>query len=199
MIKLLGGEPLGERLLFILFILLFIGGIAFIITRGTKVMRRFSAAVKEWFSELFMFFMNAWHFNRFGAQEEEVTIMNYRDEEIKLQRADINEYGRKVPPTTYGFRDFMSKLNALGTTEERIRFAYTTMMASYRSRGMGNRVTDTPREARDTVAGKVAENAINTATDAIEQIDYMESEISEEAGTRAIHEMCGVIEKHFNS
>ncbi len=193
------GEPVGERLLFMLFILLFIGGVAFLIMRGTETVKRFLAYAKEWLSNVFMFLMNAWHFNARLDPDDEDDFLNYRDEEIKLQHADINEYGRKAPPRANSYRDFMAKLNAMTTTEERIRFAYTTMMASYRSRGMGNRVADTPREARDVVIKKTGDGAVSRATDAIEAIDYREAELSEEAGRRVILDMCGVIEKHFDS
>ncbi len=193
------GAPFGEKLLFILSILLFIGGIIFYITRASNVTKRFIMRVKEWFRELFLFFMDAWHYNGAGDEDSGYGLQNYKDEEIKLQNADINEYGRKAQPNAYSYRDFLSKLNSFETTTERIRFAYVTMMSVYRSRGMGNRVTETPRETRKRILSRTNETAIKSATDAIETVDYIEKELPEDEGKRAILDMCGVIEKHYNS
>lgn len=192
-------QPVGEHLLFVLFIVLFIGALFLMITRGTDITKRFIARVREWFSELFMFFMDAWHYNGVRGREPEDEFLNYRDEEIKLRNAEIHDYEKRSVTHANSYKEFISRLNSFSTYAEKLRFAYVALMASYRSRGMGNRLSETPREARCRIESRTNEYGLARITNAIEAIDYKEAELTESESHEAIAAMCGIIEKHYNA
>lgn len=191
-------QPLGERMLFVLFVILFIGALFLMISRGTDMTKRFIERVREWFSELFMFFMDAWHYNGI-RRDSDCEFLNYRDEEIKLQNADIRDYEKKTVVRTNSYKEFVSRLNSLQTYPEKIRFAYVTLMASYRARGMGNKTTETPREARLRIEARTSERGLGQITSAIEAIDYKETELTENDSHEAVVTMCRIIEKHYDA
>ena len=188
-------QPLGERFLFVMFIIFFILGIVFLITRGTDLTKRLITAIRTWLRELFMFFMDVRGY-RGGMKQMEYEYANFRDEEISLQNADIHEY-HTAAANTASYREFIARLNSLSTTSEQIRFAYVTMMRSYRTRGFGNKLSETPREAKDKIKTKTAERSLDRVTDSIETIDYAERELPESDSREIITSMCEIIEKHY--
>ena len=193
----LNNKPVGEKLLFILFIIFFICGIAFLLSRGTDLTKRLIDMIKTWLRELFLFFMDAKGYKT-GRERTEYEFANYRDEEIRLNNAVIHEYEMAAEKTN-SYREFVSRLNALPTSSEQIRFAYITLMKLYRSRGFGNKLSETPREAKRKIVAKTADRCLDRVTDGVEMIDYAELSIPEGESREIITSMCGIIEKHYDA
>ncbi len=188
-------QPVGEKILFALFIILFITAIVLLIARGAEVTQRFFRGLKKWLRELFMFFMDIRGFrpSRYGA---EIDFSNYQDEEIKLQRAAIRDFDGGGG-THHSYREFIAKLNALPTASEQIRFAYTTLMSAYRERGFGNVPSNTPREAKEKISARVSEPSLEDTVEAIETVNYAERELSEADCRKVITSMCVFLERQW--
>ncbi len=191
-------QPVGDKFLIFMFIAFFIVGIIFLVTRGSEATKRLIAAIQKWLRELFLAFMDMRSFFDKPTVYFNRDFMNYQDEKIDLQDAEIRSY---VPKMEKGrsYRDFLSRLNSLPNSTYQLRFAYTTMLSVYRSLGYGIRASETPRETNDRVNARSVENSITNITDAIEMVDYVEREPSEEETERAIRDMCRIISGHFEA
>ncbi len=191
----ISNQPFGEKILFALFIILFVAALVLFLTRGAEMTQRILKKVREWIVELFMFFTDIGGFksSRYGT---EIDFSNYRDEEIKLEHAVIREYnGGEGSRRSY--REFISKLNSLPSASEQIRFAYAALMASYRERGFGNRLSNTPREAKEKISARTSAPALDDAVRAIETVDYAERELPDDECHRVISSICGIIETQW--
>lgn len=190
----ISNQPVGEKLLLIACVLIFIAAIVFFAFRGHSLVKKIVAKLKEWFREFFMFFMNMRDYSSLTSYSHR--FANYTDETIKLQDAVVSPYNKKAEKKR-SYRDFVSYLNSLPTASDQIRYAYVTMLSVFRSLGYGIKRSETPRETKLRVAARSASNSLDQITDAIEAVDYIEKEPSEEKCDEAVRLMCQIIRNNF--
>lgn len=191
----ISNQSFEDKLLIILCIIIFILALVFFAFRGHKITQTVVEKLKLWFREIFMFFMNMREFNSSGISSS-YRFANYTDETIKLQDATVRAYDPKAEKKR-SYREFVSYLNSLPTASDQIRYAYVTMLSVFRSLGYGVKRSETPRETKHRVAARSANNNLDLITDAIEAVDYIEKEPSEEKCDEAIKLMCRIIRNNF--
>lgn len=191
----ISNQPIGDKLLLIACVIIFIAAIVFFAFRGHSFVKKLTAKLKQWFREIFMFFMNMREYKSLGISSS-YGFANYTDETIKLQDAAISPYDKKAEKKR-SYREFVSYLNSLPTASDQIRYAYVTMLSVFRSLGYGIKRSETPRETKLRVAARSANNNLDSITDAIEAVDYIEKEPSEEKCDEAIKLMCRIIRNNF--
>lgn len=190
-------QPIGDKLMIVLCILLFIGAIVFFIFRGHTATKRLIENIKLWLREIFLFFMSLRDFS-FVKNEYSVDYSNYIDETIDLHDPQIRQYDPKTA-TKRSYREFVSYLNSLDTASDQIRYVYITMLSVFREIGYGIKPSETPRETKSRVHSRTAEHDITDVTNAIETINYIEFEPNGEECERTIRGVCRIIEKYFAS
>ncbi len=188
-------QPVGQQFFIILFIIMFIGAIVFFIFRGSDAVRRLIEKIKDWIREIFLFFMSEKEYRGMG-QSMSREYANYTDETISLQDAAIRAYDPKIVEKR-SYREFIAYLNSLPTATDQIRYAYVTMLSVFRSLGYGIRPSETPRETKVRVKSRSATNDLEIITSALESVDYIEVEPSEEKCDAAVNEMCRIIRGNF--
>ncbi len=194
---LLKNQPVGDKLMVVLCILLFVGAIIFFIFRGHAATKRMIELIKLWLRELFLFFMSLKEFGGM-SKEKYFEYTNYQDEQISLQDATIRSYDPKIAQRR-SYREFLAYLNSLDTATEQIRYAYMTMLSVYHSLGYGIRKSETPRETERRIRSRSTDSGMTEVRAAVESIDYIEVEPPSEDCERALRAMCRVMEKHFTS
>lgn len=194
---LLKNQPIGDKVMIVLCILLFIGAIIFFIFRGHAATKRMIELVKRWLQELFLFFMSLKDFGGLHS-ESHLEYTNYLDEQISLQDAAIRQYDPKVAKRR-SYREFLAYLNSLDSATEQIRYAYITMLSVYHSLGYGIRKSETPRETERRIRSRSSESGMTEVREAVESVDYIEVEPPSENCEQALRAMCRVMEKHFTS
>ncbi len=190
-------QPIGDKLMIVLCILLFIGAIVFFIFRGHAATKRLIENIKLWLREIFLFFMSLRDFS-FAKNDHAADYSNFVDETIDLHAPQIRQYDPGVA-TKRSYKEFVSYLNSFDTVTDQIRYVYITMLSIFREIGYGIKSSETPRETRARVHSRSAEHDITDVTDAIETINYIESEPSAEQSERTIRGVCRIIEKYFAS
>ncbi len=190
-------QPLGDKFMIILCILLFIGAIVFFIFRGHAATKRLIENIKLWLREIFLFFMSLRDAS-FSKNEYSVDYSNYVDESIDLHEPQIRQYDPKVA-TKRSYKEFIAYLNSLDTATDQIRYVYITLLSVFREIGYGVKPAETPRETKNRVHARTAEHDITDVTNAIETVNYIESEPSGEESERTIRGVCRIIEKYFAS
>lgn len=191
----LENQPIGDKFMIVLCVLLFIGALIYFVIRGYDSTQRAIKLIKAWLLHIFLFFMDIRGFADTGNSGE-YSYMNYFDEEIKLQDAVIKSYDPATAKKR-SYREFVAYLNSLPTATSQIRYAYVTMLSVFCSLGYGIRPSETPRETNERVNERTAENKIDKITAALEAVDYIEKEPSEAECEAAIKDMCRIIENHF--
>lgn len=192
----LENQPVGDKLLIILCIAIFIFAIVFFAFRGHELTKKLLEKIKLWLRELFMFFMNAREYKGMGTSLTRM-FANYTDETISLQDATIRAYDPKAEKKR-SYREFIAYLNSLPTATDQIRYAYVTMLYVFRSLGYGIKRSETPRETKARVMARSAGHDLAAVTEAIEAVDYIEREPSEERCDEAVKAMCRIIRNNFD-
>lgn len=191
----LENQPIGDRLLIVLCIAIFIAALVFFAFRGHAITKNILEKIKLWLRELFLFFMNAREYKGMGTSFNRM-FANYTDETISLQDASIRAYETKAEKKR-SYREFIAYLNSLPTATDQIRYAYVTLLSVFRSLGYGIRHSETPRETKARVMARSANHDLSAVTDAIEAVDYIEKEPSEEKCDEAVKAMCRIIRNNF--
>jgi hypothetical protein len=153
-------------------------------------LREFFAGIGAWIKSIIEFWLVAKTF----WISEEIEILNYVDEETKLQDASVRDY-HAMAEKSRSYDAFLARLNALPTMEEKLGFAYAMMLRACRQAGIPLKTSDTPREAYE----KLVQYDINDAqelTDAFELVKYAERELGERTPA-AIRSICAVVKKYM--
>lgn len=188
-------QPVGDRFMIILCVIIFIAALVLLITRGSKYTKVIIEKIKQLIADIILFITNVRDFNGL-KREQEWDVKNFEDEEIKLQndkimsRSESSYRGRS-------YRDFLAELNVKKTASEQIKLAYSVMRGALRDAGYGVVPSYTPREARERIHSR-SQYDVTEITDAVESVDYAEVEPDGDTCRRVLTDMCGIIEKQFN-
>lgn len=194
--ELFKGRRASSKVLVVIFFIALAFFLYLLITNNKESTKRFIAWVRKLIDSIMMFFMNIRSYDR--KVKHVPVFVNFTDEVIKLQDATIRPY-EKAGLEKKSYRDFEAHLNALPTDEERLQFAYVTLLSVYRSLKFSLLNSDTPREVRDKIIAQSSQSSatMQEITDAIEMVDYIERLPEKEEYTSALQKMCQIIKQHF--
>lgn len=181
---------------FILFSIFVVVLIASVLTRRRPEFKRLIAWLKAKIVALFEFI---WLPLRDFSHLGEEYFTNYIDEEIKLQKKEIQAKRRSEADSRMTWHDFTSLLRSKHTDEEKYRFAYSTFVSQLRKMPLFVRKSDTPRKIRErlTASGKIAsKHEIEIITEAFEQIEYADKPATPET-EKALEALCDKIRENM--
>ncbi len=180
------GSPAAEFVFYIFLVIL----VLFIIFVVFRRLREIAAGIGAWINEVISFWVIAKSF----WVPTEIEILNYTDEETKLQDAAIRDY-HAMAERAQTYEDFLARLNALPTMDEKMSFAYSMMLRACRKAGIQLKTSDTPRQACEKLRRfDIADSEELTA--AFELVKYAEQDLGERTA-EAIQAMCAVVKKYM--
>jgi len=175
------------QVLFYIFLLILVMFVLLVVFRR---LREIFAGIGAWIKSIIEFWLVAKTF----WVSEEIEILNYVDEETKLQDASIRDY-HAMADKSNTYEAFLSRLNALPTMEEKLGFAYAMMLRACRQAGIPLKTSDTPREAYEKLMHYDVSDA-EELTDAFELVKYAEQDLGERTPA-AIRSICAVVKKYM--
>lgn len=182
--------------LFIVFVILFVIMCAVFLTRRRPEFKLIIARLKAWIVWLFEFI---WIPIRDYSDQGEEFFTNYIDEEIKLQKDEVQAKRRSEAVSRMTWHDFNSQLRAKHSEEEKYRFAYSTFVTQLRKMPLFVKKSDTPRKIRErlTASGKIAsKHELEIITEAFEQIEYADKPATPET-EKALEALCDKIRENM--
>ena len=179
-------SPIGAWALYIFLIMLMLVFV-FIFCRKARAI---FAAISAWIAEVISFWVVAKSF----WETTEIEILNYTDEETKLQKAAVRDY-TAMASSSASYEDFLTRLNGLSDMGEKMSFAYSMMLRACRKAGIQLKTSDTPREACEKIRRFDIEEA-QELTEVFELVKYAEQDMGDRT-PEAIRSMCAVIKKYM--
>lgn len=186
-----------SKLFFLLFFVIIIGiMVFFIISRRREVW----LSIKNFFSVLLNniidFILNVINLNR--SDRETYTILDYRDEEMKMDESSVKEYNPQKNLKKNSFRDFMARLNTIQNENDKLQFAYSVLTESWKKENFGISSSDTPREIKVKILYKSEESEIGDITEVFEIIKYAEMKVDNNRSKNALDTMCRLLQRYFD-
>lgn len=186
-----------SKLFFLLFFVIIIGiMVFFIISRRREVW----LLIKKFFSVLLNniidFILNVIDLNR--TDRETYTILDYRDEEIKMDESSVKEYNPQKSQKKNNFRDFMARLNTIQNESAKLQFAYSVLTECWKNENFGISSSDTPREIKAKILYKSNESEIGDITEVFEIIKYAEIKVDKNRSGNALDSMCRLLQRYFD-
>ena len=93
------------------------------------------------------------------------------------------------------YEDFLARLNALATMDEKMSFAYSMMLRACRKAGIQLKTSDTPRQACEKLRRFDIPDS-EELTAAFELVKYAEQDLGERTAD-AVRAMCAVVKKYM--
>lgn len=191
-----GTQSAQTQFIFAVFVVIVIAFILFLILRKKISLKKIYAAFHAWIQNIIAFFAVAYDFNRIKPNKKNI---NYKDEEEKLQDKYISSnYERKMNAMTY--RDFQHQMAKLKTYDEKIGYAYKTLLQMYQKMNLKLKSSDTPRETKVKIQNGMQSPEIGDITEAIELVKYAELELDKTDSAKAeqvLSTMCNTIKKYM--
>ncbi len=181
---------------FILFVIFSVVFLAFILTRRRPEIRRFIVWLKAKIVALFEFF---WLPIKDFSDRGEDYFTNYVDEEIKLQKKELQAKRKSEANSRMTWHDFNSLLRSKHSEEDKYRFAYSTFVDQLLKMPTFVRKSDTPRKIRErlSASGKVtSKHEIEIITEAFEQIEFADKPATPET-EKALNALCDKIKENM--
>jgi hypothetical protein len=189
-------EAAQNQLFFAIFVSLIVIAFSIFMLRKKINFKQIFAKLEAWFALIAAFLSLAYDFNIKVPQRGR--FVNYRDEETKLQDAKISEYNKAKPAD--GYKDFRTQLSKLKTYDEKLGYAYKTLIAVYQKMHIKIKGSDTPREAEGKIRHSVETQEINEITQVLEQVKYAEIDLSSQNKEKAeeiINKISAIIKKYM--
>ncbi len=197
------GAKLGERAAystsFTLFLLLGTLVLLVLAMRRTSWMVSFLRGIKRLFERIIEFFMSFFEvefFKRY-SEEEDCPACSFKDEEKRHQRAVINPYVKKAEATR-SYRDFVIKLNGFKYSDEKVQFAYTTLVTQLYRAGKYIKKADTPRQIAHKLKSDPNYQGIDGITEAFEIVAYADRDLTSDRAEQALSTLCGLLRRHLS-
>jgi len=152
--------------------------------------RSIVASIAAWIAEIISFWVVAKSF----WETTEIEILNYTDEETKLQKAAIRDYNAMAASSS-SYDDFINRLNNLPDMGAKMSFAYSMMLRACRRAGIQLKTSDTPRQACEKLRRFDIPDS-EELTAAFELVKYAEQDLGERTAD-AVRAMCAVVKKYM--
>ncbi len=152
--------------------------------------RSIVSSIAAWIAEIISFWVVAKSF----WETTEIEILNYTDEETKLQKAAIRDYNAMAASSS-SYDDFINRLNNLPDMGAKMSFAYSMMLRACRKAGIQLKTSDTPREACEKIRRFDIEES-EELTEVFELVKYACQDLGDRT-PEAIRSMCAVVKKYM--
>lgn len=186
-----------SKLFFLLFIVIIIGVMLFFIINRR---RETWALIKKFFITLYNniidFIMSVIDISR--KAQEVYTILDYRDEEIKMDENSVKAYNPNKIQKKNSFRDFMVRLNTMRNDSEKLQLAYATLTGFWKNANYGILSSDTPREIMDKILFKSSDSEVLDITEVFEAVKYAEVRVDSQHSSKALDSMCKLLQRYFD-
>ena len=157
--------------LFILIVVLLIISLIFI-----KSIRKVFKSIGDFFGALInniiSLFTDMFFFFSMKNPDVEVGYINYRDEEMDVDKVEAKIKMQEFTKKRYSYREYTNKFNSLKTVNEKYIFAYQSLIECWRSMDFSLRTADTPRQIRDKVLARTTIEDVPDITAIFEQYHY---------------------------
>ena len=185
--------------LWYLFVLIVVVTILLLIFRGKinkvlKTIRDFFGAlinnIISLLTDVFFFFSK-------GDRDEIIEYVNYRDEELDVDKISAKLKMQEFSKKRYSYKDYTNKFNSMRTVSEKYKFAYQTLVDCWGNIDFSLRGSDTPRQIKDKVLARTTINEIPEITAIFEQYHYGNIETDSDIVSKLIV-MNKLIEKYYD-
>ena len=157
--------------LFILIVVLLILSLIFI-----KSIRKVFKSISDFFGSLInniiSLFTDMFFFFSMKNPDVEIDYINYRDEEIDVDKISAKIKMQEFSKKRYSYREYTAKFNSLKTVNEKYVFAYQSLIECWRSMDFSIRDSDTPRQIRDKVLARTTIDEVPDITSIFEEYHY---------------------------
>ncbi len=193
------GEKAVYSTSFTLFLLIGTLVLLFLAMRRSSWIVTFLREIKRFFERFIEFILSIFEVDFFKrySEDEEYEVCNFKDEEKLHQRAVINPYVKKAEATKT-YRDFVIKLNGFKYDDEKLQFAYTTLITQLYRAGKFIKRSDTPHQIAQKLGSDPNYRGIDGITEAFELVAYADRDLSPDRTDRALATLCGLLRRHLN-
>ncbi len=185
-----------SKMFFLLFFIIILCVIVFFILSHR---REVWYLIKKFFMTLiqnvFDFLINVIDFNK--PDKENYIILDYRDDEMKMDESAIKEYDPQKNLKKNNYRDFIMKLNTIQNDSEKIKFAYSVLIAYWKTANIGISDSDTPREIMAKILYENNNTDIEVITDVFESVKYAEINIEQQRSEKTLDSICVLLQRYL--
>lgn len=186
-----------SKAFYLLFLNIVFGVILFfIVSRRRDVWLMIKAFFTAIINNIMDFILNVIEFNK--TDRESYVILDYRDEETKMDESSINEYNPYKSTRRKSYRDFISRLNSIQNNNEKIKYSYSVLIESWKNAGTGIKDSDTPREIMTKVLFQNSESDLDDITEVFETIKYAETYVDDTHSVRTIGVICRLLKRYYD-
>ncbi|MDD4774011.1 MAG: hypothetical protein PHZ09_10500 [Eubacteriales bacterium] len=186
-----------SKVFYLLFLIIVLGVILFfIISRRRETWLMIKSFFTSLINNIMDFILNVIEFNK--TDKESYVILDYRDEEIKMDEGAVKEYNPHKNRIRNSYRDFMIRLNTIQNNSEKLKYAYSVLTESWKNAGIGVKDSDTPREIMSKILYQSDESEIGDITEVFESIKYAETNVDETHSARTIDSICRLVKRYYD-
>lgn len=186
-----------SKIFFFIFLIISTGIILFFIINRR---RETWFIIKKFFSELFNGFIDFLLsiLNARKTAEDNYTILDYRDEELKMDENAVKEYNPYKSTKKNNFRNFMSRIGNIPDEADKLKYAYSELTQYWKNENYGISISDTPREIREKVDYKINESELPDITEVFEFIKYAEMNPGPDRLKNAVDSVCRLMQRYLD-
>lgn len=176
------------------FVMIIMVGAFFIISRRRDVwgaikrfFERLSQAIVDILSYIFKY--------REKKDEKHFFILDYKDEEIGIDEKAVNKNSSAVPKKGSIYRTYLSRLSAIPSDSEKLKFSYRTLVSLWRAGNYKLTESDTPRQIMQKVHSRMPDASLSDLTEIFELIEYGNTDVDHRRAKKALSIMGKIIRR----
>jgi hypothetical protein len=186
-----------SKLFFIIFIIIIIGVMLFfIINRRHETWAMLKKFIIKAYNSIIDFIMSIIDISR--NVRETYIIPDYRDEETKMDESSVKEYNQLKVQKKNSFRDFIIRLNTMRNDNEKLQYAYATLVGFWENANYGIKSSDTPREIMVKILNKSSDSEVTDFTEVFEAVKYAEARVDSHHIGIALDSICKLLQRYFD-
>ena len=122
-------------------------------------------------------------------------MLDYKDEEIKIDENAVNKNSSAVPKKGSIYRTYLSRLSAIPSDSEKLKFSYRTLVSLWRAGNYKLTESDTPRQIMQKVHSRMPDASLSDLTEIFELIEYGNTDIDHRRAKKALSIMGKIIRR----
>lgn len=197
----MSGNDVAIHALWYLFIFLIIGTILSLIL--LKKIRKIFKSIGDFFgyliNNIISLFTDMFSFFAKSDRDEGYEYINYKDEEIDIDKISAKIKMREFNNKRYTYKDYTNDFNAMKSLNEKYKFAYQTLVKCWNDMNFSLRESDTPRQIKEKLLARTTIEDLNDITQMFELYHY--SDFNMEINTKTLiqlEEMNKLIAKYYD-
>lgn len=197
----MSGNNITIHALWYLFILLIIGFILSLIF--IKKIRVIFKSIGDFFgyliNNIISLFTDVFSFFTKNDKVESDEYINYKDEEIDIDKISAKIKMREFSNKKYTYKDYSNDFNTLKTFDEKYKFAYQTLVKCWNDMNFSLRTSDTPRQIKEKLLARTTIDDLNDITQTFEIYQYSDFNMEINIGTLTqLDQMNKLIAKYYD-